>query len=107
MEVKQQIELALTEKLTPSTLEVVNESDQHSVPANSETHFKVTVVSREFEEKRRVARHQMVYGLLREQLENGVHALALHTYTESEWSARGAAPDSPDCLGGSKREEKV
>ncbi|MEY2908756.1 MAG: hypothetical protein RLZZ602_1279, partial [Pseudomonadota bacterium] len=31
-------------------------------------------------------------------------ALALHLYTQEEWASAGAvAPDSPDCLGGSKR----
>jgi len=34
-----------------------------------------------------------------------VHALALHTYTLSEWQQRhGEAPLSPPCLGGSKAE---
>ena len=75
----------------------------HSVPPNSETHFKVVAVSGEFDGKRSVARHQLIYGLLAEELAGEVHALALHTYTAAEWSEReGGAPDSPDCLGGSK-----
>ena len=75
----------------------------HSVPPNSETHFKVTIVSPQFDGKRNVARHQMIYGLLSEQLAGPVHALALHTYTVEEWAQRSAAaPDSPDCMGGSK-----
>ena len=101
------IQLTITDKLTnafaPDHLEVINESHMHSVPADSETHFKVVVVSSAFTGKRNVARHQLIYGLLGEQLEGPVHALALHTYTAGEWSERQAlAPDSPDCLGGSK-----
>jgi stress-induced morphogen len=90
--------------LSPVQLEVVNESHMHSVPANSETHFKVVIVSPLFEGKRSVARHQMIYACLSQELEGPVHALALHTYTQREWAERNeGAPDSPDCLGGSKQ----
>ena len=105
MTVQQQIEQQLTELLAPAFLEVVNESHQHSVPPNSETHFKVVAVSDAFEGKRKVARHQAVYAALADQLQGPVHALALHTYTASEWQERQReAPESPDCLGGSKRD---
>ena len=78
-----------------------------SVPANSETHFKVVIVSEAFDGRRKVARHQQVYAELSEQLAGPVHALALHTYTAAEWQQRNAsAPASPDCLGGSKREQR-
>ena len=49
MNVQQQIEQQLQERFQPSQLEVVNESHMHSVPPNSETHFKVLVVSEAFE----------------------------------------------------------
>ncbi len=97
---------AITSKLTAgmdlSHLDVVNESHMHSVPPNSETHFKVVAVSSAFDGKRPVARHQLIYGLVSEELAGPVHALALHTYTPEEWEARQAAPDSPNCRGGSK-----
>jgi BolA protein len=104
MNVQETIESKLS-ALTPSHLEVVNESNQHNVPPNSETHFKVVIVAGEFEGKRKVARHQLIYGLVSEELAGPVHALALHTYTVDEWTERNTiAPDSPDCLGGSKVE---
>lgn len=93
----------LAEALSPDHLEVINESDQHNVPPNSETHFKIVVVAAEFDGKRKVARQQRIYGLLAEELAGPVHALAQHTYTAEEWSERhGQAPLSPPCLGGSK-----
>lgn len=92
----------LKDKLKCAHLEVVNESHMHSVPANSETHFKVVVVSDDFEGKRSVARHQLIYKELAEEMAGPVHALALHTYTPTEWEVRQKAPDSPNCLGGSK-----
>lgn len=40
---------AITSKLDPIHLEVVNESYMHNVPKGAETHFKVLVVSEKFE----------------------------------------------------------
>lgn len=106
MNVQQQIEAQLAADFAPDFLEVANESHQHNVPPNSETHFRVVLVSKSFEGKRKVARHQAVYASVSEQLAGPVHALALHTYTPGEWLERAeAAPDSPQCLGGSKAEQ--
>jgi BolA protein len=101
------IQARITEKLQaalqPEYMEVVNESHMHSVPENSETHFKLIAVSAEFDGKRSVARHQLIYKVLAEELAGPVHALAMHTYTSDEWQQRNAAaPQSPDCMGGSK-----
>ncbi len=102
MNVQSSIESRLAD-LEPVYLEVVNESHMHSVPANSETHFRVTVVSERFNGQLPVARHRLVNGLLAEELAGGVHALALHTRTPDEWFDQGGAiPESPQCMGGSK-----
>ncbi|MEX0605310.1 MAG: BolA/IbaG family iron-sulfur metabolism protein [Marinobacter sp.] len=103
MSIKQSIEQKLTEGFPVVHLQVENESHMHSVPPNSETHFKVTLVSGEFEGTGKVKRHQTIYKVLAAEMAGGVHALALHLYTPDEWVARQApAPDSPNCLGGSK-----
>lgn len=103
MIVQSQIESKLEQQLSPQVLMVENESHMHSVPANSETHFKVTLVSDCFEGKRLLGRHRMVNEVLKDELAGPVHALALHTYTASEWqSKQGNVPKSPNCLGGSK-----
>ncbi len=103
MEVQAAIEKKLQEAFKLSHFSVDNESHMHSVPANSETHFKVVLVSEAFEGKRSVARHQMVYKVLSDEVEGPVHALAIHTYTDQEWETTNAsAPDSPNCKGGSK-----
>lgn len=98
MSVQKTIEAKLTEGLKPRHLEVVNESDRHNVPPGSESHFKVVLVSDAFDGMSLVSQHRMVYALLGEELENTVHALALHTYSPSDWSA--ASPQSPQCRGG-------
>ncbi|MCH8530482.1 MAG: BolA/IbaG family iron-sulfur metabolism protein [Saccharospirillum sp.] len=98
MSVAVQIEQKLQE-LQPSHLKIDNESHQHSVPANSETHFRLEVVSGQFSGVRAVKRHQMIYALLQEELAGPVHALAIHAYAPDEW--QGEAPASPACRGGS------
>jgi len=103
MIVQQELEQLLHGSFQPAYLEVANESHQHSVPANAETHFRVVLVSAGFAGKSRVARHQQVYAAVAALLAGPVHALALHTYTPEEWQRRGGdAPASPQCLGGSK-----
>ena len=107
MNIQSSIEAKLAAALDPDHLEVINESNQHNVPPDSETHFKVVLVARQFEDSRKLARHRLVYRLLGEELAGPVHALALHTYTLEEWQQRhGEAPLSPPCLGGSNRESQ-
>nr|WP_298250325.1 BolA/IbaG family iron-sulfur metabolism protein [uncultured Halomonas sp.] len=100
------IQSSIEEKLQafePAFMQVENESHRHAVPPNSETHFKVTLVSDRFEGLMPVKRHQQLYALLADELSGPVHALALHLYTLQEWDASGQArPDSPDCRGGGR-----
>lgn len=96
----QGLEDALQGAFTPVYLQVENESHRHNVPPGSESHFKLTVVSEAFEGKRPVARHQQVYAAVASVREQGIHALAIHTYTPAEWDAAGGAPGSPPCMGG-------
>jgi len=102
MAVEQRIKDKIGAALAPDHLEVVNESYMHAVPPDSETHFKLVVVSSEFEGKRQLQRHQQIYQLLAEEMAEGVHALALHTYSPDEWRKQDGAPDSPRCLGGGR-----
>jgi len=96
------IETQLATNLTLKHLEVVNESDNHNVPPGSESHFKVTAVATEFEGLRLLARHKLINKILADQLKQ-IHALALHTYTLSDWQqSHGDVPMSPPCLGGGK-----
>lgn len=84
-------------------LDVVNESHMHSVPRDSETHFRVIVVSPEFEAMNRVARHRRINQLLSAELADGVHALAIEAVTPEQWQANGGPKlTAPQCRGGSK-----
>jgi len=98
------IEQKLLDAFQPSHLEVINESNNHNVPPGSESHFKVVIVAKAFEGERLIKRHRLVNAVLAEELAQKIHALALHTYTESQWQELYAdkVPSSPDCAGGGK-----
>lgn len=94
----------LTSALEPVHLEVVNESHSHSVPRNSETHFKVVVVSAKFEGLSRIARQRLVNAAAAEELAGGVHALTQRCLTPAEFKPEAVESfESPNCHGGSKR----
>jgi len=103
MSVQAVIESKLADGINALHLDVENESHNHNVPAGSESHFKVIIVSDEFDGKALLARHRMINNILQDELQGKIHALALHTYTQTEWqNVYGNAPLSPPCLGGSK-----
>lgn len=103
MTVQTTIESKIREALQPVFLEVVNESHAHNVPADAESHFKVTVVSTGFDGKTLIARHRALNQLLKDELAGPIHALSLHTLTPAEWQEKnGTTRQSPPCLGGSK-----
>lgn len=55
-------------------------------------HWYATIVSREFEGKRPIARHQRVYATLGSRMHTDeVHALSMKTFTPAEWAAQGGA----------------
>ncbi|NIH15385.1 transcriptional regulator BolA [Serratia symbiotica] len=98
--VREQIEAKLMVTFEPTHLDVVDESYRHNVPVGSESHFKVVLVSDRFIGERLITRHRSIYGVLSEELANGVRALALHTFTLKEWEGQQTkVPASPHCRG--------
>lgn len=98
--IREQIEAKLTAAFEPVYLEVTDESYRHHVPAGSESHFKVVIVSDHFVDERLLVRHRSIYAVLAEELAEGVHALALHSYTLKEWQGlQDSVPLSPPCRG--------
>ncbi len=78
----QQMHQALAQRLSPTALEVLDESWQHAGHAGANgtgfgTHFRVRISSPLFTGKRRVAQHRLVYDALQEFIDQGVHALAI------------------------------
>jgi BolA protein len=99
--IKEKIEESLKTGISSLFIEVINESPNHNVPDGAESHFKVIVVSDDFENLRQVQRHQLIYKVLSEEMKL-IHAIAIHPFTKTEWdSNQQSSSDSPDCLGGS------
>ncbi|CAH2077870.1 unnamed protein product [Thlaspi arvense] len=75
----------LEKELNPVELEVEDVSYQHaghaavrgSAGADGETHFNLRIVSEAFQGKSLVKRHRMIYDLLQEELQSGLHALSI------------------------------
>ena len=71
----------LTEAFSPVDLRIVDDSEGHrghgGYREGGETHFVVHVRSGSFDGKGRVERQRMVMRLLKEELEERVHALSL------------------------------
>ena len=77
-----QLEAALQTKLQPSTLQVIDESNQHIGHAGANglgygTHFRVRIAAPAFAQQSRVACHRLVYDALRPFMSQGLHAPAI------------------------------
>ena len=100
--IKDKIEEKLKTQISSLYVEVINESPNHNVPDGAESHFKVIVVSNDFENMRPVQRHQLIYKALNEEMKL-IHAIEIHPFTKTEWDKNNqSSSDSPDCLGGSE-----
>jgi acid stress-induced BolA-like protein IbaG/YrbA len=51
-------------------------------------HFFATIVSAQFEGKRLIARHQLVYAALGDRMKAEIHALSMKTLTPAEYRAQ-------------------
>lgn len=105
MSIEAVIRNRLEEGLAVEHLVIENESHMHSGPA-TDSHFKLTVVSEDFAGKRMVQRHQLIFGLMSDRMNNPIHALSMHLFTLEEWNDKGRkVMPSPKCLGGSKADK--
>lgn len=94
------IEAKLNAAFSPSSLKVINESHLHAghhhedrghhevYDGTGETHFRVVIVAYQFTGMSRVARHRAINDALRDELANGVHALALEPSAPGEPTRR-------------------
>lgn len=105
--VERAIRTKLTEALKPDHLEIHNESHMHAVPPGSESHFRVLVVSSQFQGLPLIQRHRLVNDALKEELSSRVHALAIQAKTPEQWESSPALAKSPACMGGSRGDHTV
>jgi BolA protein len=78
----------LQSAFAPDELLIEDESARHAGHAGAslqgETHFRVRIVSREFEGVSRVERQRKIYAVLKDELAGPVHALSFTTLTPDE-----------------------
>ncbi|KAK4283330.1 hypothetical protein QN277_000291 [Acacia crassicarpa] len=88
------IRTKLQTALEATILEVEDVSYQHAGHAAmkgtsaQETHFNLKIVSPKFDGQSLVKRHRMVYNLLADELQSGLHALSIVAKTPQETSAK-------------------
>lgn len=96
MSTQSAIETKLREAFAPQRLDVVDESHLHAghhhtaagheetFDGSGETHFRVRIVAGAFTDMNRVDRHRAINAVLADELNGGVHALALEPAAPGE-----------------------
>lgn len=84
----QLIHSRLTEALSPSELDVIDESHLHEGhPGAKESgggHFNIQIVSEAFLDKSAIERHRMIYMALGDAMGTEIHALSINAQTPQE-----------------------
>ena len=78
---KSRIEKIINDNLKPTFLNIVDDSKSHQghhqAPEAGESHYNINIISESFSGLNRIERERMVYKLLSEEFNNGLHALSL------------------------------
>ena len=83
-----EMEQRLHQALHPESLEIIDDSAAHAGHAGARGgagHFQVIIVSNTFAGLSRIARHRMVYDVLKPMMPNHIHALSIKALTPEEW----------------------
>ncbi|MGZ3726859.1 MAG: BolA family protein [Pseudobdellovibrio sp.] len=80
------------QSLTPVKLDLQNDSEKHRGHAHhlggagftGDTHYKLIIISPQFEGQSRIDRQRMVMDLLKDEFKNGLHALEIKANAPSE-----------------------
>lgn len=88
MTIEQEIKKIIEAQFTPTHLEVINESHKHAGHAgddgSGQTHFKLIVVSVDFQDLSRVERQKEVNKTLVSLFDRGLHALSMRLLSPEE-----------------------
>lgn len=81
---QKRIEEKLKIALTPSYIEVIDQSAYHrghrDAPEEGESHFKIKISSHAFVNKCRIQVQREIHDILEDEFNTGLHALTIHTY---------------------------
>jgi stress-induced morphogen len=84
-----QIKQKIQQTFSPLFLEINDESQAHAghsgaIPGEI-THLRISICSELFNDLSMIKQHRLINESLKEELNTGLHALALKTYTVSRW----------------------
>ncbi len=95
---EKKISQKIKNKFKPTVFFLENESHKHS-GSRTESHFKVYLVSNEFNTLSKIQRQRLVNDLMKEEFDKGLHALSLRLRTVKEHSLKGVGDFiSPSCV---------
>lgn len=79
----ERIKSILTEALRPTFLEIKDDSGKHAghsgAQPEGETHYSLIIESARFAGMGKVQCHQLVYSILKDEFQKGLHALSITT----------------------------
>ena len=82
-----EIKERLERELSPSHIEIIDESHLHAGHAGAASgagHFNVTIISDKFTGKSAIQRHRMVYLAVNDLMPTEIHALSINAQTREE-----------------------
>ena len=76
----------LLQTLQPQSIEIIDDSALHAGHAGAREggHYRLTIVSTQFEGKKTMERHRMVHAALASLMPNGIHALSITAKTPEQ-----------------------
>jgi BolA protein len=89
----EQIRERLTATFSPMDCQLHDESALHAGHAGAASgggHYRIRLVSADFEGQSRIARHRLVYDCLRDMMHADIHALAIIALAPSEVSTEAS-----------------
>ena len=82
------IEQRLSERLTPAHLDIQDDSAKHAGHRGATSaggHYRVVIVSDEFEGRTLIERHRLVNEAVSDLFGSQIHALSMRTLTPDQW----------------------
>jgi len=61
---------------------------EHLTVIGDGRHFEAVIVSKIFDGKSRVQRHQVIFAVLGDKMKEDIHALSMKTLTPGEWESQ-------------------
>ena len=76
----------LLQTLAPQQIDIIDDSALHAGHAGAREggHYRLTIISPQFEGKKTMERHRMVHAALASLMQNGIHALSITAKTPAE-----------------------